>query len=173
MASSGTAGKESDSGEFTRGSLIFALIVWISVVGFLALSFDFTERARILPQFVGVPALVVASLVLLREVKAVVLRKQVTHGERPAGEDAPTEQSRTAEIVALAWLAVLVVCVYVLGMLVGSGLFLLAFLRIYGRERWFLNLSITAVLLALMYFVFADLFGIRLYEGLVPPLLGF
>jgi hypothetical protein len=161
------------SGKYSAGSLTFALLLWCFAAVFLALSFGFTPRARTLPQFVGVPALLVATGLVVREVRAVVLHRRTTTGGRPAGEEDDDGESRPGEILAFAWLGGLVLAVYLFGMVIAFAGFLLGFLRFFGKERWWLAASITVGLLVVTYFAFADFFGIRLYTGVVPELLGF
>jgi hypothetical protein len=173
---SSSQGKSATTGasnsEFSTGSLAFAIVIWLVAAAFLALSFGFTERARVLPQFVGVPAVVIASMLVVREVRAVVLHQRISVGARPAGEDAHEGQTRRSETQALLWLGALVAVVYLFGMLAGFAVFLMVFLRFFGRERWLLASTVTVAIIAIIYFGFAQFFALRLYPGLLPPLVG-
>ena len=168
------AGASSGNGrsEFNGGSLALAFLLWAFVAFFLVSSLDFTPRARVLPQIIGVPLLVAATISLVREVRVVILRRTARVGARPAGEDAVEAHGWRVESGPFIWLAVLIALVLALGLLFGSMLFMVLFLRIYGGERWRLVAVFPVVFFVLIEFGFVEFFGFRVFPGYLLPALG-
>jgi hypothetical protein len=158
--------------QFTRGSLVVAFLLWLFVAVFLAASLQFTPRARVLPQVIGVPLLLVATISLIREIRVVLLGRTVRGGGRPAGEDPVEARSPREEMVPFLWLGALVTLVLVLGLLFGSILFLVLFLRLYGKERWPVVVAMPLVLYLIIDVAFVEFFGFKVFPGYLLPALG-
>ena len=165
-----TPATRTDSG-FSVGSLVVALLVWAFVLTFFLMSFDFGPRSRILPQIVGGPLLLAASLSLIREVRVVLLHRRASLGARAAGEDPAETSSPKAILVVFGWVFGAAAAMVLLGFIVGSAVFLVFFLRIYGRERWLVVIALPAVLISVVEIGFVEFFGYSVIQGYLFELL--
>lgn len=172
MSTTGNLSTKASRSEFGVGSLVTALVLWLFVLLFVTLTYTFAARARVLPQIIGYPLLLVTTLSLIREVRAVLLGRHISAGGRPAGEEVPETVGFREEVVPFAWLAALVALVLALGFLVGSAIFIVAFLRLYGKESWRLCIGITLVLFVVIDFGFVQFFGYTVFPGYLPTALG-
>lgn len=170
-----TASSEASGGsssEFSPGSLVTALLLWLFVLVFVVLSFGLTPRARVLPQLIGVPLLLVATISLAREVRVVLKGQAVATRTQRSGEELPVaRRSPREEVVPFAWVALLLALVVALGLLVGTAVFLVLFLRLYGRERWRVTSVVTAGVV-LLELGFVRFFGYDVFPGYLLPALG-
>jgi len=73
---------------------------------------------------------------------------------------------------SFAWVLFLGFAFYVFGMLLAVPVFVGSFMRIYGRESWRVVIISVGSTVAVLYFFFVALLGIRLFPGLVGPLVG-
>ncbi len=115
--------------------------------------------ARRMPLVVALPTLVLLIVELTRQMRA----------PHPQDEDQP---ERRAEIATLAWLGVLVVEVWLLGMLAGLPLFLVTYLRLRSREPWTVAVGMALGVWAILFGVLNVALGIQMHDGLLVPLLG-
>lgn len=86
-----------------------------------------------------------------------------------AGEGADIDPRRFGR--ALLWVVVAVVLVALLGIPIGSAVFLVLFLRLEGRESWLYTVLGTGVAVGLLIWT-ADLFRLQWPESLLDILLG-
>ena len=150
--------------EGTWGSLAFAVGIWITLLYAVVVAFDFHPSARIIPHIAGIPALLFATIMVAREVTW--LRARLVDDSR-----SPQRGSLTAEFEAFAWFIGYSVGVILLGFALASPIFMVAFLRLYGRQPWLRTVVLTSVVVGLTVFVFDGVFGIRVYDGWLPTLL--
>lgn len=144
----------------TWGSLTFAVGIWLMVLFAVVTAFDFHPSARIIPHIAGFPTLLFATIMTAREVAW--LRARRGQGE------AIDRSGLRADIEAFAWFAGYSVGVIVLGFAIASPLFMVAFLRIYGRQPWLRTVLLTTLVVGVAVFVFDGVFGIRVYDGWLP-----
>ena len=149
--------------EGTWGSLVFAVGIWIALLYAVVVAFDFHPSARIIPHIAGFPALLFATIMVAREVTWLRARR--------GDQDAPARTSLAAEFEAFAWFVGYSIGVIVLGFALASPVFMVAFLRLYGRQPWPRTLVLTSIVVGLTVFVFDGVFGIRVYDGWLPTLL--
>ena len=69
-------------------------------------------------------------------------------------------------MLAWAWVAGTLLCMYVFGFLIGTALAVFVYLRFIARESWFATLLTTAITSGFAYFVFARLMHVSLGWGL-------
>ena len=67
-----------------------------------------------------------------------------------------------------AWLAVVYVSFFILGITIGSGLFTGAYMKFYGA-RWWVALLFTFITPAFVYLLFDVALGLYLYNGIFLP----
>jgi hypothetical protein len=73
---------------------------------------------------------------------------------------------------AIAWIGLLLLLSWLLGVIAGAALFSLAWLRWHARERWASSMAQAAALGLLLWLVFGQVLGSGLYPGVLWPLLG-
>lgn len=74
-------------------------------------------------------------------------------------------------LAAVAWIGLLLLLSWLLGVVAGSALFCAAWLRWHARDRWSASLAQAAGLGLALWLVFAHLLGTGLYAGLLGQLL--
>jgi hypothetical protein len=73
---------------------------------------------------------------------------------------------------AIAWIGLLLLLSWLAGVIAGTALFSLAWLRGHARERWASSLAQAAGLALALWLVFGPILGSGLYPGVLWPLLG-
>jgi Tripartite tricarboxylate transporter TctB family len=73
---------------------------------------------------------------------------------------------------AIAWIGLLLLLSWLAGVIAGTALFSLAWLRGHARERWAPSLAQAAGLALVLWLVFGPILGSGLYPGVLWPLLG-
>lgn len=93
-------------------------------------------------------------------------------GGREASEEAakpggagPDWQGGASPVVALLWIVIFAVCVFVLGVMITAFVFPPLFMLTQGRERWLPTLIVTLISAGMTYFGFVMLLGVRIYPG--------
>ena len=78
---------------------------------------------------------------------------------------------RRRTVAAAAWLGLLMLLAWMLGIALGGALFCFAWLRGHAGERWPLAVAIAAVLGITLWLLFTALLGVGLYPGVLWPYL--
>jgi hypothetical protein len=115
-------------------------------------------KAKLFPLAIGIPMLVLAAVE--------VLWALLERGRAPdkAEEEAPPA-GRT--LVAVAWMVGFFAAILLLGFLIAVPLFVLAYLRLQGREGWTLSLVFTAVVWVAFYGLFDRMLHLPFPQGWV------
>jgi hypothetical protein len=145
-----------------------AVVVAI-LLGFLVATLSLSPTARIVPLIVLAPTLVLAALRLVMDL-APMVGSSARDVQQDPPDDAPS--TRRMEIAIVGWIVALLGLVLLLGLLVALPSFTLLYTRFQARESRRTAISLAVGLLALLYGVFRVGLRVRLYEGLIPPLLG-
>lgn len=109
-----------------------------------------------------------ATLVLLLLQLAVELLAARRASQAPERPGAAARRRRAT--AATAWIGVLLLLSWLLGVVAGSALFCAAWLRWHARLRWSASLAQAAGLGLVLWLAFARLLGTGLYAGLLGPL---
>ena len=150
------------------GRTVVALLVF-GVAVYAALEMrSFPPTGQFVPRVIIYPLVLLSGINLVRE--ALDWRRYASQKDPFAG---PTVAKLLEEFAALGWVLGYAVLLFTVGFTLASLVFMIAFLRIYGREPWRLVLILTAVMLGLTYGVFHRFVGFQLYEGLLGPYLPF
>lgn len=72
-------------------------------------------------------------------------------------------------VAAIAWLALLLLLTWLLGVALASALFCLAWLRWYAGEHWLTSLILSTGLGLVLWLLFSVLLGASLYSGVLWP----
>lgn len=149
-----------------------AVAVFLFVLGAVLQALTFSELARLVPLVVGTPVLILAGLQVFREIRTATGRNKPDEATRVDTTRGMPEDAGNAERLeggGLAWVAAASVAVLSFGLVWGLTLFVVIFLRLHGRESWVMIASITIPLMVGLYFAFSVLLSIRLFEGLLMP----
>jgi putative tricarboxylic transport membrane protein len=147
----GTGNGERESARVAKRTIAFTALIAIVLAAALWQSKGFGFRAGLFPWAVGIPMLALAIVLLVLQLAG--RERAPAAGWTPPGPDiAPREvASRTA--VILGWIVGYLAAIWLLGFAIGGTL--CTFLALIGsRERWPVALAETAVVGALVYFVF-------------------
>lgn len=158
----------------TRASSSGILLVsgfLLLVVGAVWTAWGFSEQARILPLFVGLPLLLMLVIQLIRQFSVTVV-DEIDGATEARADPAWAPANGLASARALGWLALAAGAYILLGFYVASTVYLLAFLRMHGRLHWRKTAIITVVTLAVLAGFFVQALGIRVWPGYVRALLG-
>ena len=127
-------------------------------------SFGLSRASAWVPQWVLAISLILLLLQLARELLA------ARNALAQTGMHAANGRRRRA-VAAAAWLGLLMLLAWMLGIALGGALFCFAWLRGHAGEPWPLTLGIAAGLGMVLWLLFSELLGISLYAGLLWPYL--
>lgn len=153
-----------------RASLLLAVAI-AALSGWAIFSaFAWPWKAKLFPLVISIPLLCLA----LAEVLWVLLG--ATSGARAAdfrlSQEHPPEVVRRRTLIAVAWIAGFFVLVLLLGFLVAVPLFVLAYLKLQGKEGWLFSITFTGLLWAAFYGLFDQLLHLPFPAGWLLEWLG-
>lgn len=139
--------------------IIFAWAAWEAT--------GFTGQARTYPLVVGTAALVIG----LAEFGAYTftLRRQAStqEGTQSAGETLGQRFSKA--LPYLSWLAGLYAMIYVIGMVISSGIFAFLFLLREGKMRWYYAL-LSGISVIIFLIIIQDVMSLKWPKSIIDPL---
>lgn len=136
-----------------RGEILFGLIMLAIFVIMTAMAVGYPAQARMLPLLVGSTGTILCVIQLARDIAA----------RAPAAPESPFGR----EAALVAWLVAFIIGVTALGVVVGGGLMMFAFLHAYERESLKLSAVLTVSMAALLLLLFRGLLEVPLYSGLL------
>jgi hypothetical protein len=117
-------------------------------------------KAKLFPLAIGIPLFCLAA----GEVLWTLLR--------PAPAEETEQQSPRRTLAAVAWMIGFFAAIVLAGFLIAVPLFVLAYLRIQGRESWTLSIIFTVALWAVFYGLFDRLLHLPFPPGWIQGWLG-
>lgn len=137
-------------------SALFAFFIFCLAVWAVWEAGAWDIQARLAPWIIGIPTLVLSGAVVIMELTAVGRRSQDDRGRKvaemvieeamhrvsEAGLDPKEERQRTTRMIA--WILGFASAIWFLGFHFGIPLATLLYLRMTGRERWWITLTMTA-----------------------------
>ena len=123
----------------------------------------FTGQARLYPFVVAVAALVIGLIEF-----ALYAMKQRQHAPEQPAEETLIERFRKA-LPYLTWLVGLYATIYVIGMVVASGLFAALFLLREGKMRWYFAL-LSGLLVIVFLVIMQDVMSFKWPTSLIEPI---
>ncbi len=168
-----------------NGPVLFSLGFVLVDVYLIYISLGYNQLARLVPLVVLIAGLIAAVVNLVLELRAAFGSKKEASAEAKlaAGAETETEKPKKEkkklspqekwrrEWVGIAWLLGLFAMITVLGQIVAIPLFVLLFMRYFGRESWRLSIAYAVVIVIFVYGLF--IYGLRneLYPGILLPML--
>ncbi|HWP34031.1 MAG TPA: tripartite tricarboxylate transporter TctB family protein [Thermodesulfobacteriota bacterium] len=123
-------------------------------------------KTALFPLVIGTPVLVLATVELVLSLLGVEANDQGGQDLRVA-HDVPPEVARRRVLAITAWIVAFFLLILGIGFILAVPAFVLAYLRLAGRERWPLSLGLAAVAWGLVYGVFDRLLHLPFAEGAV------
>jgi hypothetical protein len=131
------------------------MLALVTVI-FLVTSLQYPPQARAMP--LGV--MLVLLVGLCAQVVACLRRGDAARGEEPRGE-------YLGEVRASLWLLLALASIYVFGLVATMGLYPLLYMRLEGRESWWLTLAVSAGLSLATYASFVVFLKIPMFPGVI------
>lgn len=165
-------------------ALLFTCVIGVGVAWMVVTALGFGQTARTVPLVVGVPTLAFIVLQLVRDTVRVARGDAtvgaVSEAERDRYRDAVTtseggaltparatgEDRSTSLPMAMIWVGVLALFIWLAGMLVAIPAFMAVFMRIFGRERWITIAGFAVGTTVAVYVFFTVVLEVRLYQGM-------
>lgn len=149
-------------------SLVLPGLLLALFVVLLAMSWRYPFEARLFPQIVLVPGIILLLWEIGRAVLKMASQKQpgATPPKAAAGEAIPARKV----VEMAAWLAGFILVMYLFGLLIGIALFIFLYAKL-NHARWLPSLLIPAVVLVFFYGFFAVFMKLYIYSGVLGELL--
>ena len=146
--------------------ILAAFALLMMAIFFASLQLEYLD-AKLMPMLISAVGFVLAAIGVGREIWC----KEVTRVIAETGQT--QEQSKKLlrrYLYEGAWFVGFGVAIYFTGFLVAIPLFTISYLKVHGR-KWLTSVTIGAVMTSL-YPLFAYVFGVDLYPGLILELIG-
>jgi len=138
--------------------LTIVFTVWVLLM--LWASVGLSSASAWIPRLVLSTALICLLLQLVNEFRA-------ARTLMPQTQVLMTDGRGGRSVAAIAWLALLLLLTWLLGVALASALFCLAWLRWHAGEYWLASLIISASLGLALWLIFSVLLGAGLYSGVL------
>jgi Tripartite tricarboxylate transporter TctB family len=135
-------------------SLTF-LVIFSSAV--LVAKLSYPPEAASMPLIVGGVGAALSLLQLIRELRA---SRSATYEE---------QINLRKDVPIYLWVWSFVIAIVAFGFVIAAPVMLFAYLRLRSREPWWLCVTLSLSVLALLYGLFAMALGVPLFEGLATP----
>jgi len=151
-----------------RGESYFLVIIMLFVLFILGWSFFVIEflESKLLPLLIGSIVLILAAIQLGSEISRGNKLKASTSGDESGSDEVVYKEDARKYLDHGAWVAGLVLAVYVLGFIAAIFLFVLLYMNRLGA-RWREAIIFAVIFPAIIYGLFELALGIELYRGLV------
>ena len=159
-----------------KGSILFGgmLLVYALVIVFTSLGYPADDR--LIPVLIGIATIATGILVIINEVKPTLLSSfdigLVEFAEAGKTEENGCHESRGTEagkrlIAISSWLIGFFVLIFLVGFIISVGVFILVFLKIYGKFSWIISTAETMLMLGFTYAIFELLLKAELFPGIL------
>ena len=147
---------------------IFMVILLIVMVVMAVMSLKYGPGARILPLVSGISAAVMMSfLVSMAFFPKIKTWYQALEAKTILSKVTLSDSEKKREIWIVAWFTGCTFLIYVFGFVIGIPLFLLAFLKLWAKESWVLSVTLSLIVLGVVWFSFVYVLSVPLHEGIV------
>jgi TctA family transporter len=149
---------------------LFAAALLCLFIAMVAASLDWSFAARIIPTIVGTGAILFCSLSLINDVFGLHERngggalaeksKKIHMDIASKTAHLPTKIILTRGFLFFGWMAGFAACMALIGLIPTVPVFIVAFMRLEGREPWRIVIPMAASVVTLIYVVFDQLLAI-------------
>ena len=142
-----------------RGDFVANVLMLIFFAVMFYLSLDWPSKSR------GFPSLI--AVVGMGFSVCLVVSGLLGKGARPSQKKEKSDALPTGTAMMVLWLSLLFGVTIIFGFWVGSILFMTAFIRLFGQESWKTTISITSILVAMIYIALSVIMKIPIYGGVL------
>jgi len=167
-----------------RGNMLFTGLLLAFILVIILTSLTYSPKARLIPLIIGGGTLVLAILALLSEFYPGLLRTldvslmdfAASGAAIEPGSEQPSGVKVAKRVLNMSmWLAIFFVLIYLVGFLISIGVFVLLFLKVYGKIGWVKTIAVSAITWGFIYgtfevFIKVELFRGILFGAIVPPI---
>lgn len=147
---------------------VFMIILLIVMLVMAIMALKYGSGARILPMASGIcAAALMAFLVSMAFFPRIKAWYQKLEAKTILSKVDLSKAEKRREIWIVVWFTGCTFLIYVFGFVIGIPLFLLAFLKIWGKESWVLSVALSAVVLGVVWLSFVYFLSVPLHEGIV------
>ena len=149
---------------------LFAAALLCLFIAMIAASLEWSFAARIIPTIVGTGAILFCALSLINDVFGLHERdgggalaeksKKIHMDIASKTAHLPTKVILTRGFLFFGWMAGFAACMALIGLIPTVPIFIIAFMRLEGREPWKIVIPMAACVVALIYVVFDQLLAI-------------
>ncbi len=147
---------------------LFPVALLCLFVAMLSQSFSWAFAARIIPTIVGIGAIIFCSLSLINEVfgahdpdaEVAGATKKIHMDIASKTAHLPAKVILIRGFLFFGWMAGFAACMALIGLIPTAPLFIIAFMRIEGREPWKIVIPMASCVVLLIYVVFDQLLAI-------------
>ena len=163
-------------------NIIFLIILFIAMIG----SFNYSERARLIPLAVCIGVSILILIVLIGEKYSRLIRSfdsslidvssGSSNGKLLSESITMRERDGPGKVaIIFGWLVGFFVLIYLAGFLIAIPISVLTFLKIWSRLPWTKTMVIAAVTWGFIYILFEVIMKVDLFEGILfggvsPPI---
>ena len=127
-------------------NLFLLLLSLVFVIG----SFQYGPSTRFMPLVIGVPLLVLMCLKMYGSIRK------------------PLQVSfEKSELLLIGWFCLLIVMIYLIGLPLAAIFFIILFLWLYSKERWWLILPLAGCVWLVVVFIFGGLLEVPFEKGIL------
>ena len=145
-----------------------ATLLLIMSVLILVTAYTFSNASGLFPRFIGWIFVGLTFIEFVLQLKMQVLTIKGDEREHDADIRAHGESKDVLkEVRGFAWLALLLMLLYLFGFLISVPVYILAFLRISAERPWRDSIIISASATLFVYLVFVQLLEYRLFAGIL------
>ena len=153
-----------------RNASVALAVVVMLVAGYgIVEAWAWPTKAKLFPLVIGIPLFCLAAAEALWS----LLGKAAPEGEAREFQLSIGKDTARRTAVAIAWILAFFAAVLLLGFPIAVPLFVLAYLRLQGRERWTLSIVMTLAVWAVFYGLFDRLLHLPFPAGWVFAWPGF
>lgn len=153
------------------GNLIFAVFVSLIVVTSLVTSLEWSFATRLFPWAMGIPALILCVIQLFVEISRArgVTAQEDNSGvmDLTADRDVPLAQVLRRGGNIFAWIVGLFASIMLIGFVITAPLFIWLYLTFQAREKWWISLLCTAVIVVFLLGLFHFILRVPWPHGMI------
>jgi hypothetical membrane protein len=145
------------------GSLILALVGWID-------SAKYPEEVRTFPRlFIGT-FIVLTVIILIKGIKLTISKRNNPESVKDS-EFWINLKTMKYPAIALLLMVLYMVLINYIGMYISSIIYAIATMRVFGEKRWKINISVSVIMVALLYVMMEIALKVTLPQGILIKML--